>query len=247
MPVRQLLDESGSIFGYGLSVHQGPHEGAGQASGQAALLIDFGGVLTTSVFDAFSAVSSRLYGDPSLITRLLSSDRESSRLLVEHECGRITEAEFEFGFCERLRAHGVSDAQPAGIAREVQTEMRPDHAMLAGVSELRQRGVPVAVVSNAFGDDCYDGFDLAAIADAVVISSEVGIRKPSRGIYAIACERLEVRPSAAVMVDDLPHNLVGAERLGIRGLHHRDAATSLPLLREWLSGSATSREAPQGA
>jgi putative hydrolase of the HAD superfamily len=66
----------------------------------------------------------------------------------------------------------------------------------------------------------------------VVISSEVGVRKPSRRIYAIACERLGVDPRQAVMVDDLQQNLDGAARLGIAGVLHTCAAST----RKELSG-----------
>jgi hypothetical protein len=68
-----------------------------------------------------------------------------------------------------------------------------DHEMLDALAALRAGGMPVALVANSFGRDCYDGFDLHALADVVVISSDVGVRKPSRRIYAIACERLGSR------------------------------------------------------
>jgi putative hydrolase of the HAD superfamily len=87
--------------------------------------------------------------------------------------------------------------------------------------------VPVALVTNQFGQDCYEGFDLDALADVVVVSSQVGVRKPSRRIYATACERLGVAPADAVMVDDIQHNLDGAARLGIEGVLHRDAQRTL--------------------
>ncbi|WP_332873357.1 HAD family hydrolase [Nocardia aurea] len=66
----------------------------------------------------------------------------------------------------------------------------------------------MAIVSNSLGDDCYRGFDLHAIADVVVISSEIGVRKPSRRIYEVACEQLDVEPAACLMIDDLDQNLV---------------------------------------
>jgi len=79
-------------------------------------------------------------------------------------------------------------------------------------------------VTNAFGRDTYAGYDLNEMADLVVISSEVGVRKPSRRIYALACEGLGVRPEEAVMIDDLQQNLDGAARLGIAGILHTSAA-----------------------
>ncbi len=98
-----------------------------------------------------------------------------------------------------------------------------DHEMLDALAALRAGGMPVALVTNSFGRDCYDGFDLHALADVVVISSDVGVRKPSRRIYAIACERLGVAPANCVTVDDIEHNLEGAARLGIAGVLHTSA------------------------
>ncbi|HJE90370.1 MAG TPA: HAD-IA family hydrolase, partial [Dietzia timorensis] len=100
-------------------------------------------------------------------------------------------------------------------------------AMVAAVAEIRSTGVPVALVSNALGSTLYDGVDLAEIADSAVISAEIGVRKPSRQIYRVACERLGVAPEVALMVDDLQQNLDGAERIGIRGILHTDAATTI--------------------
>lgn len=99
-----------------------------------------------------------------------------------------------------------------------------DNEMLDALAALRAGGMPIALVTNSFGRDCYDGFDLHALADVVVISSEVGVRKPSRRIYAIACERLGVAPASCVTVDGMETNLEGAARLGIAGVLHTSAS-----------------------
>ena len=114
----------------------------------------------------------------------------------------------------------------------MQAGLRRDDDTVRLIEELRGARVPIALVSNAFGRDCYAGFDLNALADVVVISSEVGIRKPSRRIYAIACERLGVTPEQAIMIDDLQQNLDGAARLGIAGVLHTDAADTRKQLDE---------------
>jgi len=110
--------------------------------------------------------------------------------------------------------------------------MSIDHEMLALLGDLRAAGRSVALVSNSFGTGTYDGVELAAVADAIVISSEVGIRKPSRRIYAIACERLGIDPEEAVMIDDLQQNLDGAARIGIAGVLHTSAADTRRQLAE---------------
>jgi len=193
---------------------------------RSVLLIDFGGVLTTSVHDALRAFSADIGGDPELVLRLLGSDAESARLLVESETGRLDDEGFERGFATRLAAHGVR--VPAdGLLARMRTGGSADQEMLDALARMRVSGVPVAIVTNQLGRECYDGFDLEALADVVVISSAVGVRKPSRRIYAIACERLGVPPEACVMVDDLRHNLDGAARLGIVGVLHRTAAQTI--------------------
>jgi putative hydrolase of the HAD superfamily len=200
-------------------------------SERKALLVDFGGVLTTSVHDAFRAFSSQIGDNPELVLRLLSRDPESSRLLVENECGRLDDEGFERGFAARLAAHGVR-VSARGLLRRMHSGLSADREMLDALDALRAGGVPVALVTNSFGRDCYDGFDLHARADVVVISSDVGVRKPSRRIYVIACERLGVAPAHCVMVDDIEHNLDGASRLGIAGVLHTSAAQTVRELDE---------------
>ncbi|WP_445152389.1 HAD family hydrolase [Baekduia sp. Peel2402] len=191
-----------------------------------ALLIDFGGVLTTSVHEAFRAFAREISDDESLVLRLLATDAESNALLVGNENGSLTDEEFEAGFAARLAAHGVTVA-PEGLLARMQAGFGPDPEMVDGLAALRAHGVPVALVTNQFGRDCYRGFDLPALADEVVVSTELGVRKPSRKIYAVACERLGVEPSQAVMVDDIQHNLDGAAKLGIAGVLHTSAADTL--------------------
>ncbi|MFC9532210.1 HAD family hydrolase [Streptomyces sp. NPDC056975] len=207
----------------------------------SAVLFDFGGVLTTSLIEAFETFGATLGVDPRLPLRLLAKDERSSALLVEHEEGRLGQREFEDGFAERLRAHGA-DIQGPGLLSLMQTGLRPDRAMLDLVAEVRNAGHRVGLLSNSLGDDCYAGFDLESMFDAVVISGEIGVRKPSRRAYAIACERLGTEPAETVMVDDLEHNIVAARRAGLAGILHREAATTAAELRALLHQDVTTVE-----
>jgi putative hydrolase of the HAD superfamily len=207
---------------------------------RTAVLFDFGGVITTSVLHAFEQFGELLGARPGLVLGLLSHDAAARELLVEHECGRIDADAFDRGFADRLSAHGLV-VQPEGLLARMQAGLRRDDDTVRLIEGLRAAGVPIALVSNAFGRDCYAGFDLDALADAVVISSEVGIRKPSRKIYAIACERLGIDPHQAVMVDDLQQNLDGAARLGIAGVLHTDAGDTRKQLSERFGIGARTR------
>ena len=129
-----------------------------------------------------------------------------------------------------------SDARHRGTLRirlvvAVSEHLDLDEPMVDLVREVRAAGVPVALVSNSLGRDCYARVDLDELFDVTVISGQVGVRKPSRQIYRIACERLGVAPGQCVLVDDLEHNLVGAARLGIDGIHHRTADETVPRVR----------------
>ncbi|MEZ0111396.1 putative hydrolase of the HAD superfamily [Catenulispora sp. EB89] len=197
-----------------------------------AVLTDFGGVLTSSIFEAFETYSVSVSGDPTLFGTLFRSEPAAGALLVEHECGRIDQAEFERGIAELLAPRGIVVPAP-GFVDSFQALLKPDAEMVAAIRALRAAGVPVAIVSNSLGDDAYAGYDLAELADTSVISGEVGVRKPSRAIYEIACTRLGVEPSDCVMIDDLEHNLQGAARLGIVGLHHTDSKRTVATLAEW--------------
>ncbi|WP_306319421.1 MULTISPECIES: HAD family phosphatase [unclassified Streptomyces] len=203
---------------------------------RSAVLFDFGGVLTTSLVGAFEELGRELAGDSGLLLRLLTHDEKSSALLVAHEKGLIGQGEFEDGFAARLRAHGA-DVAAEGLVRRMQAGLRPDPDTVALVAKLRADGYRVGLLSNSLGDDCYAGFDLPALFDAVTISGEIGVRKPSRRAYAIACERLGVAPEQTVMVDDLEQNITSAARIGIAGIVHRDAATTAAELDRLLGES----------
>lgn len=189
---------------------------------RTAVLFDFGGVLTTSVLDAFAEFGREL-GDPRLPLRVLARDEEGKALLKAHEEGRIDQAVFEEGLAARFLAHGA-EVSAHGLLRRMQSGLERDHATVDLVARLRAAGHRVGLLSNSLGDDCYRGFDLPAMFDAVTISGEIGVRKPSRDAYRIACERLGVRPEQTVMVDDLEQNIVAAARLGLAGVVHHDAA-----------------------
>jgi putative hydrolase of the HAD superfamily len=91
---------------------------------------------------------------------------------------------------------------------------------------LRERGVRTAVVSNcdhAVGP-LVEALGLKDEVDALVLSYEIGVHKPSAGIYLAALEALDARPERAVFVDDQPEYLDGAAALGIETRYIRRVA-----------------------
>jgi putative hydrolase of the HAD superfamily len=198
---------------------------------RSALLVDFGGAVTTNVHDSFRAFSTQISGDPTSCSDCSLAILNRRGCWSENECGRLDDESFEEGFAKRLAERGVSVA-PRGLLKGLLAGCSVDHEMLDVVRRLRLNGVPVALVTNQFGRDCYAGFDLDELADIAVVSAEVGVRKPSRRIFATACERLAVTPDACVLVDDVELNLAGAVRLGIAGVLHTSAARTARELDE---------------
>ena len=199
-----------------------------------AVLIDFGGVLTVPLRQAFGALSQDLGVDADQALSVLATHEGARLALGEHEVGRLDDEAFEDAFAAALSEVGDRQVEPRGLLKKLGRHMDLDEAMVDLVRELRAAGVPVALVSNSLGRDSYARIDVDELFDVAVISGQVGIRKPSRRIYAIACERLGVRPEDCILIDDLEHNLVGAARLGIEGIHHHRADETIVRVRRAL-------------
>ncbi|XVX21090.1 HAD family hydrolase [Actinomycetota bacterium] len=201
---------------------------------RTAVLFDFGGVLTHSMHEAFERLALSLGLDPDLPLRLLSHDPQARQALVDHECGRLDDNGFEEAYAVVLREHGA-DVSADGLLARLAAGLQPEPVMIDLVREVRDAGHPVALVSNSLGRDCYAGVDLDSLFDVQVISGQIGVRKPSRRIFEVACERLGVPTEGTVLVDDVQVNLDGAARLGIRGILHRSPAQTATELREALA------------
>lgn len=196
------------------------------------LLVDFGGVLTTNVFDSFAEFCRDEGLPPDTVRDRFMQDREARDLLGALETGRLSDAEFEVAFAALL---GVEPAQ--GLIGRLFARMRPDERMFDGVAAAHRAGIRTGLVSNSWGEEGYDRTRFAELFDAVVISGEIGIRKPAPEIYTFAAERLGREPERCVFVDDLAGNLKPAREIGMATVLHRDAETTLAELEQHLGVS----------
>jgi putative hydrolase of the HAD superfamily len=196
------------------------------------LLVDFGGVLTTNVFDSFAEFCRDEGLPPDTVRERFMQDREARDLLGALETGRLSDAEFEVAFAALL---GVEPAQ--GLIGRLFARMRPDERMFDGVAAAHRAGIRTGLVSNSWGEEGYDRTRFAELFDAVVISGEIGIRKPAPEIYTLAAERLGREPERCVFVDDLAGNLKPAREIGMATVLHRDAETTLAELEQHLGVS----------
>jgi epoxide hydrolase-like predicted phosphatase len=193
------------------------------------LLVDFGGVLTTNVFDSFRAFCEAEGIDPESVKSVFRENPEALALVRRLEVGEIGEDDFSRSFGELLgieRREGLVDRMFGGI--------RPDQAMVAAVRRARAAGIRTGLVSNSMGAGRYDRDAFPELFDGVVISGEEGMHKPQPEIFRLGCERVGLEPEECVFVDDLRENCEGAEAVGMTAVLHRGADTTLPELEELL-------------
>lgn len=194
------------------------------------LIVDWGGVLTSGVFEAFDAFCAAEGLPPGRIADAFRNDPAATELLVGFEYGRIPPEVFE---AELAAYHGVTlerllDRLFAGGAANL------DVAMHDAVERFRSAGVCTALLSNSWGPDRYDRSRWDAMFDAVVLSCEHGVRKPDPAIYEIALDAIGLPGSECVFVDDIGGNLKPARTLGMTTVKHTDAATTIAALESIL-------------
>jgi len=193
------------------------------------LLVDFGGVLTTDVFASFRAFCEAEGLQPDTVRDRFLKDPLARELLADLETGRLSEAEFEPRFAAVLeleRSEGLIDRLFAG--------MKPNEDMIDAVRAAKRAGVRTGLISNSWGAGRYDKSQFPGLFDGVVISGEVGVRKPDPHIYELGAEAVDLPPEACVFVDDLPGNLKPARALGMATVHHVRAEETIPELEELL-------------
>jgi putative hydrolase of the HAD superfamily len=194
----------------------------------SGLLVDWGGVLTSDVFASFRAFCELEGLEADVVGRIFRQDAACRDLLIALETGALPEEQFEVQFAPYLGvdASGLIDRLFAGSA--------PDDAMLDAVRRARAAGIRTGLVSNSWGTRRYPREVFAECFDGVVISGEVGIRKPAPEIYALGARSIDLEPRACVFVDDLPFNLAPAAELGMATVLHRTAEETLGELEHLL-------------
>jgi putative hydrolase of the HAD superfamily len=194
-----------------------------------ALIVDYGGVLTTDVFTSFQTFCAHEGLPPDAVKHLFRTDPAAHELLVGLEEGTLSDLEFEQRFA---RLMGVT---PDGLIDRMLGHAGPDFAVIDAVRTARALGVRTGLISNSWGVSRYDRALLGELFDGVVISGEVGIRKPAKEIYEMGARAVGVAPERCVYVDDLPGNLKPPRELGMHTVHHRDAATTIAEVSQLLN------------
>jgi epoxide hydrolase-like predicted phosphatase len=110
-----------------------------------------------------------------------------------------------------------------------------DHSLLETIRSLRGK-YHTGLISNAWSGlrDFITKEKVIDIFDTVIVSAEVGVVKPSAGIYEIALEQAKVKANEAVFVDDMPANIEACEKVGMKGVLFNDPQENLKHLKRLL-------------
>jgi epoxide hydrolase-like predicted phosphatase len=198
---------------------------------RSGLLMDWGGVLTTNIFASFATFCEAEGLRPDSVRDAFMTDPLARELLADFECGRLADEDFERRFGAVLEVR-----EPAGLIGRLFGSMGGNPELLAAVELFRAAGVKTGLLSNSWGASTYPADTLEKLFDVLVISGELGVRKPDVAIYETAIERMGLPAEQLVFVDDLPGNLKPARALGIHTILHTDTATTIAELHAVLSG-----------
>jgi len=188
---------------------------------RTALLVDWGGVLTTNLFVSFGEFCTDAGLAPEALVEAFRDNAAFRDVLIAFEEGKIEEPVFEERF------GGLLGVDHTDLIDRLFARVGPDMAMLAAVRSAREAGIRTGLISNSWGTRRYDRTMLEELFDGVVISGEEGIRKPAPEMYVLGAERAGVAPEACVYVDDLPFNLPPAAELGMATVHHVDTPATI--------------------
>jgi putative hydrolase of the HAD superfamily len=190
-----------------------------------AVVFDYGGVLTTPlrVSTGQWLAADRVSADSFAVVmrEWLGRGAAPGSPIHRLETGELSGAEFEKLFAERLVTSDGSEVAPVGLLDRLFAGMRIDPAMFDLVADLRAAGSRVGLLSNSWGNHYPE--NLRQIFDAVVISGDVGLRKPDPMIYRLVLDQLGVPAARCVFVDDAPVNVAAATALGMHAIRHRVA------------------------
>lgn len=198
-----------------------------------AVIWDFGGVLTSSPFEAFNRFEQE-QGLPADFIRGINATNPDTNAWALFERSEISLDEFDTLFLAEAEAKG-SKVTGREVVSLLSGDIRPE--MVEALKRCKQHFKVGCITNNVSAgegagmarshDKAEAVAEIMALFDHVIESSKVGIRKPDPKIYQMACEALAVSPAKSVYLDDLGINLKPAKGLGMTTIKVLNAAQAL--------------------
>ena len=224
-----------------------PRGPAGQTQPQApgaartfrGLIIDWGGVMTTSIPAAVRAWLDSDDIDPDTYAAAVrpwwpgdqdpAADGNPVHALERGEC---SSEDFEQRLASMLVRRDGGRVLAEGLLRRMFAASTPCEQMYAALHAMRTAGLPTCLLSNSWGHDAYPREVFDGMFHAVVISAKVGMRKPEERIYRHAVELIGLPPAQCVFIDDMETNVRAAEAIGMCGIVHTQPEATIARLVE---------------
>lgn len=189
------------------------------------VIFDFGGVITSSPFEAFNRLEVER-GLPRDSIRQVNSTNPDDNAWAKFERAEIDAEGFDALFAEEAAALGHT-LDGASVIACLAGDVRPQ--MVAALDTLKAEGFGIGCITNNVkagrgaamarsADKALQIESIMARFDHVIESSKAGVRKPDPRIYLMMCEALGVEPAQCIYLDDLGINCKPAAVLGMRAI-----------------------------
>lgn len=205
-----------------------------------AVLWDFGGVITSSPFEAFNRFEAD-NGLPRDFIRSINATNPETNAWAQLESNQVSVDEFDELFANEAsdKGHEVRGRQ---VLELLSGDIRPE--MVAAMKRIKQDHA-IGCITNNVNTGEGPGMarsekkataiaDIMSLFEIVIESSKVGIRKPNPAIYELACEQMGISPEDAIYLDDLGINLKPAKALGMTTIKVLNANQALDELEQHL-------------
>jgi putative hydrolase of the HAD superfamily len=183
-----------------------------------AVIWDFGGVFTSSPFEAFARYE-RERGLPENLIRQINSANPLENAWARFERSELDLDQFDEEFAKEARALG-HHVPGKDIIALLAGDFRPE--MIAALKIVKPRFKTGCITNNVTANHssaqewrAFYSREIMEQFDHVIESSKIGIRKPNPRIYEMMCEALSVEPENCVYLDDLGMNLKPAKAMGM--------------------------------
>jgi putative hydrolase of the HAD superfamily len=191
----------------------------------AAVIFDFGGVITSSPFEAFNRLEAER-GLPKDFVRQVNSTNPDTNAWARLERGELTRETFDSAFAEEAEALGHA-LDGTSVLACLSGALRP--AMVIAMDRIVAAGLRIGCITNNAPSGTGPGMAADAITagklapvfarfEHVIESAKAGVRKPDPRIYQMMCEALEVSPDVCIYLDDLGINCKPAAALGMHAI-----------------------------
>jgi putative hydrolase of the HAD superfamily len=183
-----------------------------------AVIWDFGGVITTSPFEAFARFEAKR-GLPADIIRRTNAANHLENAWAKFERAEIDADAFDELFAAESRALGV-EVRGKDVLPLLSGDLRPEmvEALRRAKEKFKTGCITNNLPANSIGSNAGRSLYVAevmALFDHIIESAKIGLRKPDPRIYRMMTDALSVHPKNCVYLDDLGVNLKPAREIGM--------------------------------